>query len=52
MQMPEDWLLKAGSIGGLLANVEARIVLEDGTDAPEGEAGEIWIRGPIVMKVC
>ncbi|GJJ12620.1 hypothetical protein Clacol_006863 [Clathrus columnatus] len=50
MQKAEDWLVKAGSIGGLIANVEARIVLDDGTDAPEGEAGEIWIRGPTVMK--
>lgn len=52
MQMPEHWLTKAGCIGGLLANMEARIVLDDGTDAPEGDPGEIWIRGPNVMKVC
>lgn len=52
MQDPDDWLIKAGTIGTLLPNVEARLVLDDGmTDAADGEPGEIWIRGPNVMKV-
>lgn len=44
---------KIGSIGRLLANLEARIVADnDGrVDAEEGEPGELWIRGPTVMKV-
>ncbi|KAF8507891.1 AMP binding protein [Hysterangium stoloniferum] len=51
LQSPEEWLNKAGSIGRLLSNVEARLVLDDGiTDAGEGVPGEIWIRGPNVMK--
>ncbi|KIJ38473.1 hypothetical protein M422DRAFT_231207 [Sphaerobolus stellatus SS14] len=43
--------LKPSSVGTLLSQVEARIVLQ-GTesDAPEGASGEIWIRGPHVMK--
>lgn len=41
-----------GSIGTLLPNLEARLVGEDGNDAKEGEPGELWIRGPTVMKVC
>jgi acyl-CoA synthetase (AMP-forming)/AMP-acid ligase II len=39
---------KPGSIGGLIGNAEARIVSpETGEDA---ERGEIWVRGPFVMK--
>ena len=40
-----------GSIGALIPNTEARLVdPETGEDVPAGEAGEIWIRGPQVMK--
>ncbi len=40
-----------GSIGALIPNTEARLVdPETGDDVPEGEEGEIWIRGPQVMK--
>lgn len=40
------------SVGEVLANMEAKIVLDDaGTiEAPQGERGEIWVRGPNVMK--
>jgi long-chain acyl-CoA synthetase len=43
---------KAGSIGVPLCDTECRIVsLEDGeTDAPQGESGELLVRGPQVMK--
>lgn len=34
-----------------MPNLEARLVQDDGTDAPLGEKGEIWMRGPVVMKV-
>jgi acyl-CoA synthetase (AMP-forming)/AMP-acid ligase II len=45
-------LRKLGSVGLLLPNLEARLVLDtDGlADAKEGESGELWIRGPSVMK--
>jgi acyl-CoA synthetase (AMP-forming)/AMP-acid ligase II len=40
-----------GSIGPLVPNTEARLVdPESGEDVPEGEEGEIWIRGPQVMR--
>jgi acyl-CoA synthetase (AMP-forming)/AMP-acid ligase II len=40
-----------GSIGALIPNTEARLVdPETGEDVPEGEEGEIWIRGPQVMR--
>ncbi len=42
---------RAGSVGTLLADTEARLVDPDtGADAAEGARGELWIRGPQVMK--
>jgi long-chain acyl-CoA synthetase len=38
------------SIGKLLPGIEARIVTEDGADAPPGQSGEICLRGPNVMQ--
>ncbi|GAA6060838.1 hypothetical protein JCM10212_005256 [Sporobolomyces blumeae] len=38
-----------GSVGQLLSGIEARLVKEDGKDAAEGEAGELWLRGPNIM---
>jgi acyl-CoA synthetase (AMP-forming)/AMP-acid ligase II len=40
-----------GSVGALIPNTEARLVdAETGEDVPQGEEGEIWIRGPQVMR--
>ncbi len=41
---------KPGSIGTPVAGVEFRLVTADGAEVPEGEVGEIAIRGPNVMK--
>jgi long-subunit acyl-CoA synthetase (AMP-forming) len=40
------------SVGEILANCEAKIVLDDDgkIEAPQGERGEIWVRGPNIMK--
>lgn len=40
------------SVGELVPNCEAKIVLDDEgrVEAPQGERGEIWVRGPNVMK--
>ncbi|KAH9956171.1 AMP binding protein [Russula dissimulans] len=49
----EDHLRKVGSIGVLLPNLEARIIASDDgevVDAAPGEPGELWVRGPTVMK--
>lgn len=48
---PEDpALLKPGSVGVPVANTECRVVdPATGEDAPRGQDGEIWIRGPQVM---
>jgi long-chain acyl-CoA synthetase len=37
-----------GSVGRLLAGVEARIVDADGDDCLVGDLGELWVRGPMV----
>jgi acyl-CoA synthetase (AMP-forming)/AMP-acid ligase II len=55
--LPEvDSISKVGSIGFLLPNLEARLLVDgDGNgdiEAGEGEAGELWLRGPTIMKVC
>jgi 4-coumarate--CoA ligase len=44
---------KMGSIGVLLPNLEARLVADENgeVDAEEGQPGELWLRGPSVMKV-
>jgi long-chain acyl-CoA synthetase len=39
-----------GSVGTPLPEVEVRIVDAEGRDRPPGESGEIWVRGPNVMK--
>ena len=42
---------KPGTIGSLIGNAEARVVsTETGADVAPGERGEIWVRGPFVMK--
>jgi len=43
--------MPAGSVGVTLPNTECRLVsVETGEDAGDGEPGELWIRGPQVMK--
>ncbi len=40
-----------GTSGVAISNVECRIVdPETGDDQPKGERGELWVRGPMVMK--
>jgi long-chain acyl-CoA synthetase len=41
---------KPGSIGTPIEGVEMKLVDDDGNDVPQGEVGEIVIRGPNVMK--
>jgi acyl-CoA synthetase (AMP-forming)/AMP-acid ligase II len=38
------------SIGPPFPGVEVRLAGPDGKSVPEGEAGELWVRGPNVMK--
>jgi len=39
-----------GAVGKLFPSTELRLVGADGDDVGEGEPGEVWIRGPQVMK--
>jgi long-chain acyl-CoA synthetase len=39
-----------GTVGRALPETECKVVDEQGNDLPAGEAGELWIRGPQVMK--
>ena len=51
MQPSDQFLARAGSVGYLVPNLEARIIGETGVDVNPGEPGELWLRGPTVMKV-
>ncbi|MDG4948261.1 long-chain-fatty-acid--CoA ligase FadD [Actinobacillus equuli subsp. haemolyticus] len=39
-----------GSIGVPVPNTDIRIVDDEGNDVPMGERGELWVKGPQVMK--
>jgi long-chain acyl-CoA synthetase len=41
---------KAGSVGKALPNVQVRIADDEGKPLPQGQVGEVWIKGPMVMK--
>lgn len=51
--LPDEGIQNVGSVGRLVPNMEARLVDDDGRDVPQGEnsAGELWLRGPNMMKV-
>ncbi|GAB1310391.1 4-coumarate-CoA ligase [Madurella fahalii] len=48
-QVVDEWAKFMGSVGKLMPNMEARIVGDDGKDVPEGEPGELWLKGPNVF---
>ncbi|MBK8248247.1 MAG: AMP-binding protein [Gemmatimonadetes bacterium] len=39
---------RAGSVGVPFPGVSVRVVTPDGRDVPDGEVGEVWVRGPNV----
>ncbi len=41
---------KVGSVGKVLDGIQVRLVDENGDDALEHDAGEIWVKGPNVFK--
>lgn len=45
----EDYFAHPGSVGRAVPTVEVRVVADDENDAPAGERGEVWIKGPTVM---
>lgn len=48
--MPLDQPPKRGTCGIPIPGTEVRIVGEDGTDQPRGKPGELWLKGPQIMK--
>lgn len=45
----QDFLDRPTSVGRAMPVVDLRIVAPDGSDAPPGQTGEVWIKGPIIM---
>jgi long-chain acyl-CoA synthetase len=41
---------RPGSVGRPIPGAEARIVDEDARPVPTGQTGEVWLKGPMVMK--
>ncbi|CAA0823479.1 4-coumarate--CoA ligase-like 9 [Striga hermonthica] len=47
----DDEYARLSSVGKLIGTIEAKIVdLDTGVGLPQGKLGELWIRGPTVMK--
>ncbi len=46
----EDYELRPDSCGPALPVCEMRLVAADGEPPPPGESGELWVRGPNVVK--
>jgi fatty-acyl-CoA synthase len=46
----EDAVRKAGSAGKPALNMDMRVVGDDGTDAPPGTIGELWVKGPNIIE--
>jgi long-chain acyl-CoA synthetase len=48
LNIPHD--SRAGSVGRPIPGAEIKIADESGNTLPPGQTGEIWLRGPMVMK--
>ena len=46
---PPDWRMRLGSVGRVQSGVDLRICGPDGRTVPAGQAGEIMVRGDLVM---
>ena len=46
---PEEVATRPGSVGRTMMLTETRVVGPDGVDVPDGEPGELWLRGPAMM---
>jgi long-chain acyl-CoA synthetase len=46
----EDYAQRPDSVGAAVATCDLRVVDEQGRDVPQGEVGELWIKGPNVVK--
>ena len=48
LNMP--WVQRAGSVGKPVPGAQIKIADESGDPLPRGQSGEVWLRGPMVMK--
>jgi acyl-CoA synthetase (AMP-forming)/AMP-acid ligase II len=48
--LDSEFRRKPGSVGRPVACAEVRVVDDDGRDVPTGEAGELWIKGPMITS--
>jgi long-chain acyl-CoA synthetase len=48
LNIPHD--TRPGSVGRPVPGVEVRIADENGAALPTGQSGEVWLRGPMIMK--
>ena len=46
-----DWRMRLGSVGRVQSGVDLRFCGPDGRTVPAGQAGEIMVRGDLVMGV-
>lgn len=47
---PEDQRRKVRSVGRPIPGFHVRLLGEDGKDVPQGEVGEIYVKGPILIR--
>ncbi len=47
---PHNLTAYSGSIGFPVSSTEIKLIGDDGHEVPQGEVGEMWVRGPQVMK--
>lgn len=50
MNQGDDYVRKPDSVGVPVPVCEVKVVDEDGNELPEGSVGELWIKGPNVVK--
>ena len=50
LNVAEDYRRKPASVGPAIPVSELRVVDRDGDDVPPGKVGELWIKGPNVVK--
>jgi long-chain acyl-CoA synthetase len=50
MNMGADYLRHPDSVGVPVAVCDVKVVSEDGATLPAGEVGELWIKGPNIVK--
>jgi long-chain acyl-CoA synthetase len=50
MNSGSDYVRKPDSVGPPVPVVDLKVVDEDGNELPVGEAGELWVKGPNVVR--